>query len=735
MSAFRFAPLTRALRTASLGPLMLLSPTGWALTTVNTDTTINAGTSLDNYNVVNNATLTANGASTRDITINTGSSLVLQGSQVNATGNAAGVRLSGASSSISNSQVTAEGIGLSAGVNLNDPNLTAPQADISNSIISGGSAGAQLNNAQVTLTASQLLGTNANGVGADMFDADLTASAGSSIIGGQHGVRFLGPSGLTRREGSLMLDASHVEGQNGSAIAVGTVGTAPVSARIEILNGSTVQGGNGTLVEVGATSTATIRVNASDLEGDIIAASGANTDLTLENQATLKGRLVNLERLALDSGGQWTMIEDSQLNDLAMNGGSIVFGDNGEFYNLQVANLAGNGTFVMNVDFADGTHDFLDITGTATGNHQILVASTGKDPLTDTQLHLVHAAAGNASFSLLGGPVDLGAFAYDLVQDPSGGNDWYLDASSRSLSSGSKTALALFNTASTVWYGELATLRSRMGEIRRNDGAAGVWMRSYGNQYNVSTAGFDYQQQQQGLSFGADGRLPIGDGNWLAGVSAGYSKSDLNLVGGSTGKVDSYHLGAYATWLDPHSGYYFDGVAKLNRYQNHADVQLSDGTKTKGNYDNLGLGLSLEVGRHLKLDNGYFIEPYAQLAATAIQGKAYALDNGLKVDGDVTRSLLGKLGTTAGYTFEQGQGRMIQPYLRAAVAHEFVASNRVKVNGNSFNNDLSGSRAELGAGVVVAWAQQWQAHAEFDYAKGEQLEQPWGVSLGVRYNW
>src|SRR5690606_34133635 len=119
----------------------------------------------------------------------------------------------------------------------------------------------------------------------------------------------------------------------------------------------------------------------------------------------------------------------------------------------------------------------------------------------------------------------------------------------------------------------------------------------------------------QGLSFGADGRLPFGDGNWLAGVSAGYSNSDLNLQGGNSGSVDSYHIGAYATWLDPQSGYYFDGVAKLNRYQNRADVLLSDGSKTKGDYSNHGIGVSLEAGRHLKLDNGYFIEPYAQLAA------------------------------------------------------------------------------------------------------------------------
>ncbi|MFJ4257018.1 autotransporter outer membrane beta-barrel domain-containing protein [Pseudomonas monteilii] len=724
MSALRPSPLRQALRAASLGPLLLLSPDSWSQTIINTDTTIDSTTAPDNFTVTNTATLTANGATTRDIRVEAGSKLVLDASQVNATGAAAGIRLTSAAATLSNSRVTAAQQGLAVG--------GGSSVDVLDSVISGGAAGAVINNSLVTLSGSQVLGTNANSAGVNLFDGDLKANAGSRIVGGQDGIRFRGDSGQPARTGTVTLDASHVEGLSGSAIAVGTVGSTPASAKIDVLNGSTLKAGNGILVEVGAAGTADILVSASALEGDIVVAEGGSGKLTLANQATLKGRLENLDQLALNSGGQWTMIGDAQLNDLSMGGGSVQFGDNGEFYTLQVANLEGNGTFIMNADFADGKSDLLDVTGNATGDHQILVTSTGKDPLADTELHMVHTAAGDANFSLVGGAVDLGTFAYGLEQR---GNDWYLDASTRSLSSGTKTILALANTAPTVWYGELTTLRSRMGEVRRNDGAAGGWIRSYGNQYNASASGFGYKQQQQGMSFGADGRLPVGDGNWLAGVTAGYSNSDLNLQGGSSGKVDSFHLGAYATWLDPQSGYYFDGVAKINRYQNRADVQLSDGTKTKGDYSNHGVGLSLEAGRHLKLDDGYFVEPYAQLAAMTIKGQSYHLDNGLRASGDDTHSLQGKLGTTAGRTFDYGEGRMIQPYLRAAVAHEFVNGNQVRVNGNSFHNDLAGTRAELGAGVVAAWSQQWQAHAEFDYANGERLEQPWGVSVGVRYNW
>ncbi|WP_143519697.1 autotransporter outer membrane beta-barrel domain-containing protein, partial [Pseudomonas syringae] len=464
------------------------------------------------------------------------------------------------------------------------------------------------------------------------------------------------------------------------------------------------------------------------------AGEGSTASLSLQNNATLTGRLENVSSLSLSSQGQWVMVENGQVNELSMDGGSVRFGDAASFYTLSLASLSGNGTFMMDVDFGGKTTDFLDITGSATGSHTLLIGSTGADPLSDTSLHVVHAAAGDASFSLSGGAVDLGAWSYDLIKQ--GDNDWYLDTATRTISPGAQTVMALFNTAPTVWYGELSTLRSRMGELRMDEARSGGWIRTYGNKFNVADAsGFGYRQVQNGVALGADGKLPVGSGQWLAGVMIGQSSSDLSLDHGASGKVDSYSLGAYSTWLDSESGYYVDGVIKLNQFKNKARVNLSDGSRTRGNYDNLGVGASLELGRHIKLNNGYFLEPYTQLAGLVVQGKDYALDNGMRAEGDRSRSLLGKVGTTAGRSFDLGQGRTLQPYVRVAVAHEFVNRNEVKVNDNVFNNDLSGSRGELGAGVSVSLSDNLQLHADFDYSNGDAIEQPWGASAGLRYSW
>ena len=176
-------------------------------------------------------------------------------------------------------------------------------------------------------------------------------------------------------------------------------------------------------------------------------------------------------------------------------------------------------------------------------------------------------------------------------------------------------------------------------------------------------------------------------------------------------------------------------MLKFNRLQNDATVNLSDGTRTKGDYDTHALGTSLEFGRHIALGNGWFAEPYTQWSGVTIQGKRYDLDNGMRADGDTTHSLLGKVGSTFGRTVELGEGRVIQPYVRVAYAHEFASNNAVRVNDNRFNNDLSGSRGELGAGVSVSLAQSLQLHVDLDYSNGEQIEQPWGANVGLRYSW
>ncbi|PHN72726.1 hypothetical protein AO286_05835 [Pseudomonas syringae] len=755
---------------ASLASMLLISNTLIAapVPVINEVVNIDQSSLANDYALSKGSTLNVNGGSQHGRITATGSTLnisagstiasaaVRNGSDMSMNGAAIsnGLEVNNSTAAIVGSTVTSTaGNGLL--INRQQNLTTGSGVSLINSSSSGALAGAFVTHfSQLELTGSQLAGTGVSGVGLRLNAGAAQASA-SSIVGTVNGVAISSEAVYT--DASLKLDSTQVVGQTGAAIRI-----APLISRlpgsvvaIDVSNGSSLTGGNGNMLEVTGASSAVMNVSASSLNGnvqvesastvtlnldnssmtgDVLAEPGALADVLLDNNSVLTGRLENTRSVAINNGAQWAMIGNSALADLNMNGGAVRFGDAAGFYTLSVANLAGNGTFIMDVDFAGGRSDFLDITGTATGSHSLLIDSTGTDPSADASLHVVHAGAGDAEFSLVGGAADLGAWSYDLVKQ--GTNDWYLDAQTRKVSPAAATVVALFNTAPTVWYGELSSLRTRMGELRHNGGQSGAWMRTYGNKFNVSDAsGFGYQQTQQGFSLGADGKVPMGDGQWLAGVMAGQSSSDLSLDRGASGKVGSYYMGAYSTWLDSDTGYYFDGVLKFNRFKNKARVNLSDGTRTKGDYSNSGVGASLEFGRHIKLDHGYFVEPFGQLAGVIVQGKDYRLDNGMVTEGDPTRSLVSKLGATAGRNFALGQGRTVQPYVRAAWVREFAKNNEVQVNDNVFNNDLSGSRGELGLGVAASLSERLQLHADFEHSNGDRIEQPWGASVGIRYNW
>ncbi|MBD1552260.1 autotransporter outer membrane beta-barrel domain-containing protein [Pseudomonas typographi] len=722
-----------------------------AIEDVVSDRTIDASTPADRYTVRAGATLTGNQANLVSVSANAGSGLVLDGGSVDSRSSTLSFGILGQSADISLNNVQVEG--RQTGVQLTGNASNPAQASITGGRVAGQNFGLQMQAAYtVYVNGTTVEGRDRSALLA--YGGQLTA-VGATFIG--HDSAVLAADSSNSGSGpSLAFYGSTLQSSNGAAIQIGMPGFA-THADVLIADGSRLSGEGGRLVDVQAGSLANVAVLGSALEGnllagdnaelgvtlgqgasltgDILAAASAKASLNMADGALFTGRLENVADVSLANGATWQLVEDTTQQNLTLNGGVVRLGDDSAYRTLTLGQLSGNGgRFDLRTNFATGETDFIDVTGSSSGNHVLNVASSGSDVGVE-RIHVVHTADGGADFTLNNGRVDLGAWSYQLLSE-NGNSDWYLDSSSQEVSPGAASALALFNSAPSVWYGEMTTLRSRMGEIRRDASQTGGWVRTYGNKFNLAGGGgIGYRQLQQGLSFGADAPVALGDGQWRLGVMGGYSQSSLDLQRGTSGEVKSFYIGAYGTWSDEASGYYIDAVVKANRFRNEAKVALSDDTRTEGDYNNLGLGTTLEFGRRLALSEGWFVEPYAQLAALTVQGRSFTLDNGLHADGDSARSLLGKAGATLGRRIELGEGRSVQPYVRAAYAHEFAKRNDVSINDNRFNNDLSGSRGELGAGLAVNLNERVQVHADFDYAKGERVEQPWGVNAGVRYLW
>lgn len=723
----------------------------WAVVEVTSDQTIDATTPPDRYNVRQGATLTGNQANVVTVYAERGSALVLNGGSVDSGTGPLGFGIWAYAADVSLNSVTV--VGRDTGLQLTGNAGDAARATVNGGSLTGGQFGLEIQ-APYTVAINGTTVEGRQGYGLLAYGGVLTAT-GATFIGQQSAVLALDNTNGRNGPRSLAFYNSTLRSTQGAAIQVGAPGFAS-SATVLIADGTRLVGEGGRLVDVQAGSAAQVTVldtalagnllagdsadlavnlgQGASLVGDVLAQASSSASMSVADGAVFTGRLQNVANVNLASGGTWQLVENTTQQNLALNGGVVRLGDASAYRTLTVGNLSGNGQFDLRADFATGQADFLEVTGSSSGSHVLNVASSGSDAAVD-RIHVVHTADGGADFALNNGRVDLGTWSYTLAGE-NANSDWYLDKASEQVSPGAASALALFNTAPSVWYGEMTTLRGRMGEIRRDASQTGGWLRAYGNKFNLASAGgVGYQQTQQGLSFGADAPVPIGDGQWRLGVMGGYSQSSLDLQRGTSGEVKSFYVGAYGTWMDEASGYYLDAVVKANRFRNEAKVALSDDTRSKGDYDNYGVGATLEFGRHLALEDGWFVEPYAQLAALSVQGRRFALDNGLRAEGDSARSLLGKAGATLGRRIELGKGRSAQPYVRAAYAHEFAKRNEVSVNDNRFNNDLSGSRGELGAGLAVNLNERLQLHADFDYAKGERMEQPWGVNAGVRYLW
>ncbi|WP_248749614.1 autotransporter outer membrane beta-barrel domain-containing protein [Pseudomonas sp. MWU15-20650] len=753
---FRYSRLSSIIKLVAAAPLCLLSQQ--AMSTIVVDGTVGSGkydvrpgSAASDYLARNGATLTVHkNANVKEIRATSGSTLTLTGATVSSVhGSQAAIALSNSSATISDARITSH---TSGGLNVARQvgTTTGSYAQVDNSEITGATYGANVtSHSLLELNNSVLVGQRQQGL---RLLGGAAIATGSEITGGTTGVVMSLESATALESPHLILDGSRVTGLDGPAITV----QGPITAEIDVTNGSSLLGQNGNMLELTQGGSANMRVRFSELAGNIqvgtdsaldlnldhailtgdIVNNGGSASVGLNNGSVLTGRLENVDKLAVNTDATWVMVDNQHVGDLSLAGGNVKFGDPGTFYQLDVANLSGNGTFVMSADFATLTGDFLNVTGTSSGDHSLLIASTGADPLTDDRLHVVHTEDGGAKFSLVGDRVDVGTYSYSLVDDNEG-KDWLLDPGSKVISPSTNSVLALANAAPSVLYGEMTNLRTRMGELRHSDGASsGLWTRAYGNKFEVNNRdkGVQYNQVQRGFTLGADVPLSGGDGQWLAGFMAGHSTSDLDLSRGSKATVDSYYVGGYATWMDAESGLYFDGVLKFNRLHNESDVAMSDGKKAKGNYTQNAVTASAEVGRNIKLDDGFFVEPYGQLAMAIIQRQSYELDNGLQAEGARTASVVGKLGVTAGRDIQLESGSVLQPYLRTAVAHEFNQSNKVSVNGNSFNNDLSGSRVEMAAGVAMAVSKNWKVHADVERSMGKSIDQPWGVNVGLRYD-
>ncbi|MDF9827758.1 autotransporter-associated beta strand protein [Ereboglobus sp. PH5-10] len=625
-------------------------------------------------------------------------------------------------------------------------------------------------NAQTIAEGGQIDG-HITGTGAlTLAGGTLTITSANTDYTAQTAIGAAATARLTDAEGlgsaDILLDGMLTFETTGTARnTLSGAGTLHVAGgEVTLVNSSTDFHGTGT---VAAGRLVAAQIDALG-DADIGVASGAAFEQTgvtgtLQNNITgegahyVTGGTVTIANTAydiavttLDQNAQLKLARDAvNFGTLNMRGGTLLFANPTD--TATIATLGDtSGLFVMNADLAAQTANRLDLVNAGSATHAVYILDAGIEPTAhNISIEIITAQTpGAADFVMAnpGGKLEYALTSIELVRGDSSiyapnPDSWYL------LDQGlSHSADAIINTASALaldWASSLDAIHTRLGDIRSETlgskpSAGGMWFRSRGYRLNAANelSGMSFKQYGWGVTGGADKAFATQAGVNFIGGFIDMGNVDRRLDNAGDGKTRSVGAGVYLTMLG-NNGWFLDGTARFDRYNNEFDAKSVSGRVTHGKYNTNGQSLSLEAGRRLQRADGWWIEPGVQMAVLWLKGSDYS-----------TRATVGQraIDVSVGdsdtwqYRAMVRAGRQIRdskwhPYGKFAVVAVDSNGGRITAHDKTFKADYDGRRVEIGFGTSYRLSDISQLYLDYEYAKAAYYDRPWSLNLGYRRLW
>ncbi|HDD2123737.1 TPA: autotransporter outer membrane beta-barrel domain-containing protein, partial [Salmonella enterica] len=410
--------------------------------------------------------------------------------------------------------------------------------------------------------------------------------------------------------------------------------------------------------------------------------------------------------------------------------------DNYQFGALHVNGLATGGKYALSVESA-GAEPYtiggrLADSAGETSAHAFVSYKTSESRVVTGQdgKPVSQNVTSDADFTSLSAPAELGVYQYAAEKAMDGVNNrtniYY--RSTGQLSNSAATVVSLAAAPVDVANLESDTLTKHMNSVRHGKDS-GVWVSYFGGENRNSTAsGPEYKLKTNGVMLGAD---TLTENNWLAGVAVSSARSDMSVMN-SSGDLNSYGARFYMSRRYD-SGVFVDSALQFNHFSNTAKARMINGQQAKADFSGNSYGLEAKVG-YAWNSEGFFAEPYVRAAARAFDGEHYALSNGMTVNSNDYKSMLGEVGADLGYQYAISGG-YVKPYLHLAALNEFADGNSVRVNNVTLDDSVKGAAFQAGLGAEVKVTDNLGGYASFDYTKGDNTERPWQATVGVNYSW
>ena len=255
----------------------------------------------------------------------------------------------------------------------------------------------------------------------------------------------------------------------------------------------------------------------------------------------------------------------------------------------------------------------------------------------------------------------------------------------------------------------------------------GIWARIGGGKYSYSGSGIDTATDYTRIQGGYDAKISRG---WTVGGQVSYLRGSEDYVFDGSGKVKSFSVGAYGL-KDLGKDQYVHVETQVGRVSNDFTARNEIGEAMSGDTKSNAYSIGVRYGKTLKYDNGFYVEPQAQLNFTHFGGRNFTVDN-VSVNQSSVNSTSGKIGLELGKQF--GNGNL---YTRFAAGHAFTGNVKTAFASGSIakltEQDLKGTWTELAFGGRYGFNSNNSVFADVVTGLSGDLQADWGVNAGFTH--
>ena len=255
----------------------------------------------------------------------------------------------------------------------------------------------------------------------------------------------------------------------------------------------------------------------------------------------------------------------------------------------------------------------------------------------------------------------------------------------------------------------------------------GIWARVGGGKYSFNATGIDTDTTYTRIQGGYDAKTSSG---WTVGGQVSYLRGNDDYVFNGTGKEKAFAVGAYGL-KDLGNNQYIHIESQVGRASNDFTVRNEIGERLSGETKANAYSIGARYGKTVKLSNGTYIEPQAQLSYTHFGGDSFNAGS-MHVEQSGVSSTAGGLGLEIGKNF--GAGNI---YTRVGVNHAFSGTVKTAYTSGAttkyISEDIKGTWTDLAFGGRYGFNENNSIFADISTGLSGDYKAGWSVNAGFTH--